>query len=1129
MKWLKRLSAFLLVLALVLPMGGTFGALTAVADGGQSPGQSGTPSQKKKVVSIVYDDSGSMKAHIDDDGSNGYPPLADDARFYYARYAAQMLIGLLNPSDELFIVPMNNKDYKTTGLTVDLIGNRDDTVKSIMQTSLFTNAPASSTPNDAIVRAIGKLTNAGMKPSSELAGSEDDVEYWLVILTDGAFDSSLDATIQNEIIAKGYNGLRTIYILFGLDSSAADLAASGAEEYNKKTPFSAYKAVKDIADKMQLVAAKITGKYQATTADVTISGNTATIKLPKDYSVNSVSVVAQNVAVGSLQSVSVGYSNGQLRTEQACGIDASGVSAIAGAYSAVLRPAPGTVIQDGTITLTFPEALNGATVTALFEPSIYITPYIKYEGPEITWASGSIQSGDEITPEDMNAHLKPGDRISVGYRAYDQRSHNEVNLKATFGNNITSAVTCAGQSHAVGEPFPVVEGKNEIVVSVVINKGAPNEYSLFGSLFCNIEAEPTLFRIEHDVVQSAAEYRVNFTVYVDDVPIDAGQLNAKKLDYEIVASADSGRPVTLKRRGIENGKAYAVIDVSGPPDTFSVKMVVRSDPSVPPKDARYREDVCKIDPGTRIDGKFSEGAGGDRDRVEFTLYINGAPDATPFTPDQWTVRVTHGDEEIPFEKAGSGLIAYPQTKLAYGKYQAEIKVGTTEGITSFTVAPKAMAVTTAVNELTTIRQYALIENADGITFELTGDDKRIDFENPIIEYHVFFGDDEVTQYAEVSGNTLRYVPKADHVRETYRTPGEKKVTVKVTCPGVSVGEATATATFMLEKTAFVLEPVDLMKKEVDRFGIEQSNAGLYFRLSRDGIPVHEEELIQFYESKQLQIKLPMALSFFLLPAGVQTGIEVVNGEPLLYCKVVKDQPGIFSVFTSMLQFNGSKTVTVRYLEAEATDAVVFTPSPIWQYVWRILLILLIIYIIIYIIGFFTKKTLPRGVFVTLDVWRPKEVSTTVEAVNISSGTLIKWHIKRFFTGALRNQPPIMIGGGTLSLNKDGSLLFFFDRDEIFHARYKGGVAPLDDFLKAIEENNVEANLTSLAVEEKNGKAARSGLVLNGFDVSLNRKVEESEEKPALISSNEYYVYYGFKRIGNKRARKAKEILFFIQK
>lgn len=113
----------------------------------------------KKVVSVVFDDSGSM----------------NDATLkrVYANYALQAFAGLLNGQDELSITYMNSYDQAQS---FDVGKDSQDVVDFIRNQF----RPQGITPIASVDAAISRLLS--------VKDSNPNTQYWLVIITDGQFE-----------------------------------------------------------------------------------------------------------------------------------------------------------------------------------------------------------------------------------------------------------------------------------------------------------------------------------------------------------------------------------------------------------------------------------------------------------------------------------------------------------------------------------------------------------------------------------------------------------------------------------------------------------------------------------------------------------------------------------------------------------------------------------------------------------------------------------------------------------------------------------------------------------------------------------------------------------------------------
>lgn len=118
----------------------------------------------KKIISVVYDDSGSMCGE----------------RWSYTDYAMQGLIALLNEQDEFYITFMSDPDIAVKMDTSDLAS----TIRTIHDWS-----DSGGTPGEALDTARKKL--------GEIKESNTTAQYWLVILTDGEISSA--GSLQNKL------------------------------------------------------------------------------------------------------------------------------------------------------------------------------------------------------------------------------------------------------------------------------------------------------------------------------------------------------------------------------------------------------------------------------------------------------------------------------------------------------------------------------------------------------------------------------------------------------------------------------------------------------------------------------------------------------------------------------------------------------------------------------------------------------------------------------------------------------------------------------------------------------------------------------------------------------------------
>ena len=133
----------------------------------------------KKVISIVYDDSGSMD-NINEDWA-------------YASYSIQNLIGLVNPQDELNIVKMSSP---TSNITFDI--TKKETRLNAINESKNWHANG-NTPFLTVETAVNWL-----KTKKQEYQNSTSIEYFLIIITDGEFGTNYPTNMPDYL-----NNLKT--------------------------------------------------------------------------------------------------------------------------------------------------------------------------------------------------------------------------------------------------------------------------------------------------------------------------------------------------------------------------------------------------------------------------------------------------------------------------------------------------------------------------------------------------------------------------------------------------------------------------------------------------------------------------------------------------------------------------------------------------------------------------------------------------------------------------------------------------------------------------------------------------------------------------------------------------------
>lgn len=189
---LKRILGVLLAIAVIFSLP----CMTASAASSEK--------EKPRVIHVVYDDSTSMYRYYFTDGSAEYYD-----KWCYARYSMEVFSALMGEEDTMAVYPVNRRGK--AALTLH----------------------GSESPQERVDKIHGMIDSTGGTPytavekaAADLAAYGEDVEKWLVILTDGdfTFNNSLGCTeekplseINADLSRFAGEDIRTAYLAIGKD------------------------------------------------------------------------------------------------------------------------------------------------------------------------------------------------------------------------------------------------------------------------------------------------------------------------------------------------------------------------------------------------------------------------------------------------------------------------------------------------------------------------------------------------------------------------------------------------------------------------------------------------------------------------------------------------------------------------------------------------------------------------------------------------------------------------------------------------------------------------------------------------------------------------------------------------
>jgi len=303
----------------------------------------------KKIISVVYDDSGSMLGNY----------------WVAANYAMQALTALLNEQDEMYITYMSQP---TVTKEVDL-SDIHGAVEGIRNWDQMNN-----TPVEALDTARKKLDS--------ITSSDPSTQYWLMILTDGAIENCNN--LQSKL-----NGWKGNTMSNGTSLNVVYLAMGSAEKIAPDPNgglFTDDAEIDEISNAMGQIANLISGRLSV---DKVKQESDNTISFSSDLPLYSISILSQQSAAAV---ASAKTAEEDLHINRNVGLDAkdifgyTSVTLVGNAAVLDLKSSSGDnkVIPAGTYSVTFTEPVDVNDLVVQYEPAIGIHPIITRDGVVVT-------------------------------------------------------------------------------------------------------------------------------------------------------------------------------------------------------------------------------------------------------------------------------------------------------------------------------------------------------------------------------------------------------------------------------------------------------------------------------------------------------------------------------------------------------------------------------------------------------------------------------------------------------------------------------------------------------------------------------------------------------------------------
>ena len=346
----------------------------------------------RKIVSVVYDDSGSMSGNKE----------------AYANYALQSFCGMMNSEDLLFITFM--RDSKTSNYAPFHVDLSTSGIQPSLD-SIRKHTSGGNTPYRSVEIAMDKLRTA--------ADTNQNTQYWLVIITDGQFDElngSIDRELTGFVKEDMPNGTKPRVTFLGIGKDAV----SPGE--NRNIGIFTYHAenAADIIDTMSEMADTISGRTRLKKSDLE-QADGSTIRVKSSIPILNIVAFVQKTDANVLETkCSDGLSLPTVRTAY---MRYPGIAELLS--RSFLIGDSNRLIPAGTYDIAFDKEIDVGDLVILVEPALELRVSITVDGNPI---SGSREL----------AALHKGDTVSISCGIYEMGTDKEVQSTQLPSNTVYS-------------------------------------------------------------------------------------------------------------------------------------------------------------------------------------------------------------------------------------------------------------------------------------------------------------------------------------------------------------------------------------------------------------------------------------------------------------------------------------------------------------------------------------------------------------------------------------------------------------------------------------------------------------------------------------------------------------------
>ncbi len=469
---------------------------------------------KHKIVSVLFDDSGSMQG---------------ESKYRYASYALQSFCGMLNSEDQLYITYMSDvkKHSEQNPYIPPKVDLSDDASMQAAMSAIQGIGYNANTPYSMISAAFNRLTHTDDITDDKIKQywEDENTEYWLVVITDGIFQENnqdmnkdvlknrLNEDFKKYTSQQMPNGTYPQITFMGIGGNVV----SPDDDYEDGIYVYSAATAGDITGTMSNIADKISGRkrLEPNVDYKMVDGSNRAIEVNSKVPLLNIAVFTQKT---DAEIAGVTHDGKTIDVSRSAKLQV-GISTELTGFAYLIGDSQKSM-SEGKYIISFTKDISLDNIVVLFEPALEARVSVKVNGKEVT----DLKKLDNLMSKD---------KISVSYEIYEMGTNkkidlSELSLNTEYAINVYEEGNIVKQISGKGEmltDFEVKDVETKITAGITIEgfnpivktlEFTPKDYVPTYTITSSISDKKCM--LQEDVSKNQ-DVQVYFTVFADGARI----------------------------------------------------------------------------------------------------------------------------------------------------------------------------------------------------------------------------------------------------------------------------------------------------------------------------------------------------------------------------------------------------------------------------------------------------------------------------------------------------------------------------------------------------------------------------------------------------------------------------------